>query len=560
MRNCASGAVANWSWLVGFCLLLCTGSGVHCQPIAPMLHDPDSLGKLQGYFRDRLLQIAVTVISKSHQTEEVKYGTGFLVSPDGYAITARHVLEPGADYDVLGYKIQKAEGASGLVELDLVSDDYRLSNIADVALFRVKYKNGFTPEKYMCVEFDENNVRDRGKVDVVSWRFFAGGQGWTFVSPQEYTIMQANGPNRNFEYWGLDKPIDRSMSGGPVLQNDRVVAVISNTLSENGAPIAGGNYANPLRYASDLGLSGRAKKCSSAVPDEVNVLRHSSRENFYRETCEGTPAWAQKSNGYHWSLPRSGNYRVSRDDLSCDPKTCFCDGERPDKSIRLVFNHVGAPNGRANGRVCPSVARTASKTFYGLQVFPVFYDSTTGTNEPSLWLFRTRSLYERKADGSFMNSGWGKEAKSVYMSPSEYNDALTDAYEMYQSEMSGSCRAIPPQVCSDIRAVSKFNKVVRSASVGLTSFHGYPDAGAQSKSTLSPLGRGRLWRTPDDWRGVQNKELKNFIIRYTPSDEPKTAAPVDVTFCVAASWKEFYFRAFSPDRGVWPSSYHVYLD
>src|SRR5437870_5399296 len=107
---------------------------LHAQPIYPAMHEPSNAREIETYYRERLLKIKVTALSKLTNMRETRFGTGFLVSPDGYAITARHVIEPAVndlDYENQQILIQKAEGRD-TIDLDFVKDpeQHRLSELS----------------------------------------------------------------------------------------------------------------------------------------------------------------------------------------------------------------------------------------------------------------------------------------------------------------------------------------------------------------------------------------------------------------------------------------------
>jgi hypothetical protein len=538
-------------WVKGICVAigLSSWTASSAQQISPvLLQDPANLSKLQRYYQDRLLRITVTFVSKTTQSEIDKYGTGFLVSSDGDVITARHVLDLGPDFETETIKLQRTDGEAGVLELQPVPNQYKLSEMSDIARFRVKYANGNAPEKYMCLELDQNSIRDSGPVDAFSWRFFGGSDGWRFM-PERNEIRLAHGPGQDYEYWGLEKAIDRSQSGGAVIQDGKVVAVLSNSLTENGKTIAGGNFANPLRYASDLGLSS-IKKCPTAVPNQVSNRQYPTQRAFYLQTCEGTLAWANTPEASHWSFPRAGNYQIPRESLQCNPKVCNCSGDDPPKTVRLVLNHVGGP------QCSRPDSPTITKTFYGLQVFPIFSRFSKNTSEAETWFFRTPTLYQRNTNGLFSNLRWGARPIPIALKPSEFATSLEKAYAIYSSPQRGCAANVTESECADIKAIAMLN----SAFYLSARWQGFPADKPMARSTLWPEGHGKLWRFPDDWLQEQDKQLKNWILRYSAPGNPGTSNPVDASFCLPSEWSEFYVRRFSPDRGVFPESFHVYVD
>ena len=522
------------------------------------MHEPTNAFELNNYYRDRLLQISITMYSIEKQKNEVFLGTGFLVHPDGYALSARHVFAPLKDKQNFepvkdGVQIRNANGAD-FISLDLVPNTLMLSETSDTALFRVETKTKQPINRYMCVELDEAKVATAGSVTAVSWLNLSGAGGWT-PNVANDSIAQANGPGDNFEYWGLSKQFVGSMSGGAILQNDRVVGVISNSLYFNGKTIEGGNYANLIRFATDLGLQqARAAKCGSIVPHERAMQRFADQKQYMSSTCEGTLAWVSARFGtVHWSLPLDGNYRLRRKDLACDPSVCRCTGESAVKTIRFVVNHSVAQTSSVTCDSDASLQNNAGEAmFYGAQVVPIFDSGQVENVDEETWLYRNPAFYRRNSNGAFFTPRTDSRLSlGVRRKPSAFNAALAAS-----ENASGQCvKALSRLECDDIYAITRFDEAFKLS----WPWHGYPRKTHAPRSTLNVEDLGQIWTVQSSWIKDQDLQVKNWILRYRVTNQSVTNNPVTFAFCVDERWKGFFLRSFSPERAIRGKPAHIFI-
>src|SRR5262249_4931794 len=230
------------------------------QPIDQQLYLRKNEDQLENHYRDRLLSISYVV--NTRHTGEVNFvrGTAFLVSAGGYAITARHVLERALDFenfDALSFKIEYADGGQ-IYQAKLASDSILQSRTSDITSFRVTKPSGEEFNKYLCVELTNLWTAPSGITHLATLQFFNRQPAeWQLVQ-RPVRIDQRHGPQDLFDYLAISETLEDSMSGGAILIDGRVIAVVSNSLMEGDKPVPSGNYGNLLRYAEDTAWRGRA--------------------------------------------------------------------------------------------------------------------------------------------------------------------------------------------------------------------------------------------------------------------------------------------------------------
>jgi hypothetical protein len=528
--------------------LLYGGVG-HAQVIPAVLHKKSNAGELRKYYSDRLVEINYTVTKPGGASETI-FGTGILISSDGVILTARHVVDPIFD------NLVKLEDVHVLLYRDLTSVPLKLvpdlpdvkvnarSVRSDTALLKVVAPGG-QPLPYMCIDRSDPNLDPGETVTMASYEHSGNPLN---VTRQTFTpgvkITHPAGPGAMFRYLGLAQPIEASMSGGAVVRDktDRVIAVMSNVLVQDGKNIPGDNYANLLQSATDIGLDA----IPPCLPDRLDIKRAASQTEFMSSTCQGTLAWIPEgAGGEHWMFPESGKYILRRKDLpACS------EGGEGQKSVRIVINSSIAGRCKKNEARCGFPIGLA--TIYGVQLVPVIREGDEGIVDQETWLFRNASLLSRRKDGGYFVAGKGAQPQIIRSTPPvAYNDATRVASQILDQGSTTCGAAVNSQSCGDILALQRFAQVLRMKQP----WHGFVRKGSQS--TLSLAGEAS-WLVRDDWRAAgHNVQVKNWILRYSGTKELQTKRPVNFTFCVDPKWTEFYLRTFSPERCAEPKLIHV---
>jgi hypothetical protein len=526
------------------------------EPVAPTLHDPNRLEELRQYYRERLVRIEYNVRNKAlNGREETIRGTGFIVSPNGFAITARHVLQPliSDQYErVSDPRIIKSKG-EGTVQLKMVdtidgAPAIKISALTDIATFYVASPGG-APLNFLCVDFDNAPPTVGAKVTVATWEFLdLHSPEWEFLLNQDAEVVQSEGPGPLLQKFEVTQPFHESMSGGAILQADQVIGVVSLQVEENGRPVGYGNYGALLRFATDVGWE-RAKRCGPAIADQQSLQPYDSFDSFVKSTSEGDLAVLipDGQSGKYWNFPTDGNYALRPKDLRCDPSTCRCAGQKPEKTVDVFINSRRGDDCKSFASIC--LSRSGVRTFYGAQVVPVFASSSLETRSanPNTWLFRN-ALFSRTPSGHF--SGNSQNVQNIARKPSRYNDALSNAETFDQAARRCSAR-LSAKECGEVWSIRKFEEQFASR------WHGFPRTDIQPKSTLYDSEINEAWSVPQLWLS-QDVEVKNWILAYKTTQLPQT--PVRLSFCTNSDWQGFYIRAFSPERGVRTNSVHVYFD
>lgn len=532
-------------------------AAIACSASATAQNIPSTLNgtELEQWHQDRMVRIEYTVQEKTTAKERVVRGTGFFVASEGYALTARHVLEPALSEEYYQTSpivaIHVKDGAPR--HLMVVPEFTRLSTFGDVALFKV---DSNAPLDYLCVERDESLLVLGSKVTVAAWRYYEDRSvPWLFSYHPNEMINQRHGPGNLFEYSAISQQVERSMSGGPVLRNGRVVAVISRALIDTTGHVTGdGNYAYLVRYAKDTGWDGRATQCGRPINDEIDFLPNQPPENFVSSTCEGSIAWARDgSSPGLFGFPDSGNYRMRRRELTCDTDVCKnCTGPKSPKSVRFVINHNSSAPLSCNAGPIPSEL-VGKRSAFGAQVVPIFRNSASLSIRPETWFYRNVRLLRRNASGQFNAVTDGPLKGRSLITPKQFTE-ITRSSGRNRSTSQHQCQNIPKQECDDIYAIRDFDRSVEAN----MQWHGYARKDAHPRSTLFGLEAREGWALTDDLLAVQNLHVKNWILRYELTQA--ASSPVDFAFCINSDWDGFVARSFSSERRLESNTVRIFLD
>ena len=161
-------------------------------------------------------------------------GTGFFISPDGYAITCKHVIEKHGSHRAVLYN--QEEYPIGVIS---TSSEY------DLALILVA-----TPQKMPYLELrDPFSIKPGEKVYAVGSS--AGFQ--STITDGLFTGLRKQVPTEK-RVIQFSAPVNPGNSGGPLIDDNdgKVIGVVSfKLLSNNGVPVTGIGFAVPSDYILD---------------------------------------------------------------------------------------------------------------------------------------------------------------------------------------------------------------------------------------------------------------------------------------------------------------------
>jgi hypothetical protein len=193
------------------------------------------------------------------------FGTGFVISKEGYVITAAHVLldDKRATYAklVLRGSLGTSFDPQAPTGLILPLEFIRMNSDIDVALLKLPYSvaaaNAGASNDYNAVHFCGGQNLARGsRIHALS---FALGQP---LSVNSGTLSSKDGPRG---LWKTDIAVSLGSSGGPVFDSSgHVIGVVKGGIQE--AP--GNNFIVPINLMLDVLQTGLAviDDCSSANP------------------------------------------------------------------------------------------------------------------------------------------------------------------------------------------------------------------------------------------------------------------------------------------------------
>jgi serine protease Do len=256
-------------------------------------------------------------------------GSGFLVSPDGYAVTSSHVIE----------RAQSVE---------IVTDERRIhtarvvgtDRMTDIALIKIEGRSDFP---YVTFADIEPRIGD--------WVFAIGnpyGLGGTVTAG----IISAR--DRNFgagpynDFIQIDAPVNKGNSGGPVSdETGRVVGVTTAIFSPSGSPIGVGFAipANIVRYVvAQLREHGSVRRGWIGV--RIQTVTKDIAEGFGLERTEGALVAEATVDGPAAKAGMApGDLIQSIDDQEVKDARDFAKriaGMKPGATVRLGILHGGS--------------------------------------------------------------------------------------------------------------------------------------------------------------------------------------------------------------------------
>lgn len=507
------------------------------RPAEAQLMDPQlSAEERDDYFRERLLRISYRAESRSSGDETEVRGTGFLISAGGYVITARHVVQQAFDfenYDIRDFKIEYASGGMPK-EAKLISDSELLSQTSDIATFRITRQDDGPIGKFLCTQPSNDWRLSSGPVQLASFQYLGlATPVWDLVQ-KPMSIEKKNGPGELYEYLATSEPFDDSMSGGAILVGGRVVAVVSLSLMRGSQTVARGNFGNLLRYADDTNWRARSDECRP--PAEKSFERYRSLQGFFSATCEGSVAWT--GSGNYWAITKPGAYQIRRRDLQpCDSNLCgSC--EESTRVLRFVVNHSTA--GPQQCRKIPSPGRT----FFGVQVVPIFAEEDRQTQPPNVWLYRNVELLRMARNGGLTERTLGRNPVTITIPPTTYNE-ITLQRVREPSYTPPRCGRLPRATCDKLAFIDYFDSQTNPR----RQWHGWVRPNLNSFSTLNDRPARENWAVPQNWI-EKALQAKNWILAYTPTSRSTSSNLSDFKFCVDRGWEGFFVRAFAPEREI----------
>jgi len=158
------------------------------------------------------------------------FGSGFLVSDDGYIVTNYHIV-----HRQTGIKIWFYDEKDPKV---YIAEIIGVDGVSDVALLKMDLKPDMLPLTYLEIESENINIGDR--VFVIGHLL---GLDWTITSgivSHSNRVSQATSLVRLIQ---IDAAINRGNSGGPIINEDgKVVGIITTTrFDERGRTVGVGN-------------------------------------------------------------------------------------------------------------------------------------------------------------------------------------------------------------------------------------------------------------------------------------------------------------------------------
>jgi S1-C subfamily serine protease len=163
-------------------------------------------------YRDAVVFIETEIMDQDGTNKSTETGTGFIVSPDGYIITAAHVVpEPGPNQQAKYTGRIRSRHSSDKVELSVIAFDTRL----DTALLMFSgQKSGLK-----TVRLGDANIRVLLDKDLLALGF----PGQSDLSSMKGGLSGQGEKG----LWETTLPLNHGISGGPVFSTDMFVVAMA---------------------------------------------------------------------------------------------------------------------------------------------------------------------------------------------------------------------------------------------------------------------------------------------------------------------------------------------
>lgn len=352
-------------------------------------------------------------------TGEIKEstGTGFILSTEGYVLTASHVLSPEGIYDrsqVLGATLTKY---GQLWPLDIIKDDPKRD------LLLLKFKD-------VGIDWHKVSLGAPSQAAAGARLYALGFPQDLDLTAKEGTLSNKNGPGGS---WTTTLPLNLGDSGAPVFDdNGRVVALVVS-----GIPGAIGiAHCLPINYAAaELAIAG------------VSLPSHMPNAKAARPRLLSPPDGAvmtafPRKVKLAWSkIEKARSYRVQLQIQDPDDSTWHPHpgglGDRVVGVTSFDVDFVGSQPGR--WRVAAINDEGEEGEFSAWSYF-TFTDETTAGDQPPEFPFRPTLILRYKytwkdkdCAGYFLSDGLGRWAE---VTPGK-NGCLETAYSFKQESRDG---------------------------------------------------------------------------------------------------------------------------
>ena len=295
--------------------------------------------------RQSIVYIYFDVTDPNTGAKSTIQGTGFVVSPEGYVLTASHLLREWLNQTATDQLLNPIKGTlrdkpgfetESPFNLQIV--ELSDPNIEDVALLKLPHPTAQPyPTAAICLRNAETTKLGD---DLVAFGFPLGQN----FQPVSATIGTQNAPGGR---WAAAGPFTEGMSGGPVYNSKGSVVGIVGGGSESGGAA---NWITPLRYAARLLVSSAFEENCETAEEPINSIAQygfvSKNNSFSELPSEQVRLFLALANTGRISVTRfqnsdinsieeifrrrhlyygaTGTFPVELDSLACDLNTHLC--------------------------------------------------------------------------------------------------------------------------------------------------------------------------------------------------------------------------------------------
>lgn len=220
---------------------------------------------------------AVVLVAVKNESGQDGFGTGFIISPDGLAVTNYHVIHRATEIIIWFYdRSNPKEYSAEVIAID---------PLADIALLQLKVKEDMLPLQFLETEGDIESMRVGDEVIAIGHLL---GLNWSVTKGHISSLYRGTKASPYVKTLQHSAPINRGSSGGPLINNDGKVIGVNTYVLNDKRRTFGVGYAIRGDYVHDIIIelreNGKVTRASFGV--KFAHLHRWSRKKYAEENPE----------------------------------------------------------------------------------------------------------------------------------------------------------------------------------------------------------------------------------------------------------------------------------
>jgi len=201
---------------------------------------------------------AVVLVAAESEDGGGGFGTGFIISPDGLAVTNYHVIHRAKEVTIWFYdRNDPKEYAAEVIAID---------PIADIALLQLQVREDMIPLQFLETDGDLENMQVGEDVIAIGHLL---GLNWSVTHGNISSIDRGTRVSPYVKTLQHSAPINKGSSGGPLLNSDGKVIGVNTYVMNDKRRTFGVGYAIRGDYVHDIVIelreNGKVTRASLGV-------------------------------------------------------------------------------------------------------------------------------------------------------------------------------------------------------------------------------------------------------------------------------------------------------